>query len=145
MRFMVDSMDEIIEEILTQSYSKIIEYEEVILKKLSDITLKELRTLELISKGEKTGGNTATKIASVLGISLGTLTSNIDRLIKKGLVEKDKLIEDKRTTVIYLTPTGKKTLREYKNEHLKIVRKALENLSDKEKVTIVNIVNKFDM
>lgn len=138
-------MDDVIEQILTKSYSKIIENEEVILKKLSDITLKELRTLELIAKVEKNGGNTATKIASVLGITLGTLTANIDRLIKKGLVEKDKFVGDKRTTVIYLTAMGKKTLREYKNEHLKIVKSAMENLTDKEKVTIVSVMSKFDM
>lgn len=141
----MDSIDEILEEILSKAYSQIIYNEEKILKKLSDITLKELRTLEIISKGEKTGGNTSTNVANVLGISLGTLTTNIDRLIKKGLVDKDRLIEDKRTTVLTITQMGKKVLKEYNNEHLKIIRTALNNLSVKEKAVLVSLVNKFDI
>lgn len=141
----MDSLDEILEGMLIRSYSQIILNEEKILKKLSDITLKELRTLEIISKVEKTGNNTSTNIANLLGISLGTLTANIDRLIKKGLVEKDKLMADKRTSIIILTQSGKRILKDYKNEHVNIIRKAMENLSSKEKTIIVSLVTKFDI
>ena len=138
-------MDEILEEMLSNAYSQIIYNEENILKKLSDITIKELRTLQVISRGEKNGNNTSTIVANYLGISLGTLTTNVDRLIKKGLVDKDKLIEDKRTTVLTLTQLGKKILKEYNNEHLKIVRSTIEHLTPKEKVVLVSVFNKFDI
>ena len=53
----MDNLDEILEGMLSRSYSQIILNEEKILKKLSDITLKELRTLEVIAKVEKNGNN----------------------------------------------------------------------------------------
>ena len=141
----MDELDEMLENILNQNYLKIIFYEEKILRKLGDITLKELRTLEIIAKGEKTKSNNSTAIAKALGITLGTLTANIDRLIKKGLVDKDKLLEDKRTTVLSVTQLGKKILKEYSNEHLKIIRSSTKNLTQKEKAIVVSLVNKFDI
>ena len=141
----MNEIDSVLEEILNRNYSRIIFNEEKILRKLSDITLKELRTLEVISKGEKNNRNTSTFVAKSLGITLGTLTANIDRLIKKNLVVREKSEEDKRATVLLLTPEGRKVLKSYNNEHLAIIRNALKNLSDKEKVIIVNLVNKFDV
>lgn len=139
----MDEIDEVLEGILSSNYSRIIYNETDILKKLSDITLKELRTLEVILKSEKSGNNNSTNIAGVLGITLGTLTSNIDRLIKKGLVIREKLEGDKRTTVLKLTIKGKKVLKDYENEHLKIIRNALKNLSAKEIAVLVSLLNKF--
>ena len=94
-------------------------------------------------KSEKSGNNNSTNIAGVLGITLGTLTSNINRLIKKGLVIREKLEGDKRTTVLKLTIKGKKVLKDYENEHLKIIRNALKNLSAKEIAVLVSLLNKF--
>ena len=139
----MDEIDEVLEGILSSNYSRIIYNETDILKKLSDITLKELRTLEVILKSEKSGNNNSTNIAGVLGITLGTLTSNINRLIKKGLVIREKLEGDKRTTVLKLTIKGKKVLKDYENEHLKIIRNALKNLSAKEIAVLVSLLNKF--
>lgn len=141
----MEIMDEMLEEVLCRNYSRIIYNEEKILRKLSDITIKELRTLDVISKLEKTGKNNATNVAKVLGITPGTLTSNIDRLIKKDLVDRDKWVEDKRTIVLTVTQSGKKILKNYNNEHLKIVKDALKNLTTKEKTIIVSLVNKFEI
>lgn len=138
-------MDEILEEMLSNAYMQILHNEEKILRNLSDITIKELRTLQIIARCERNGNNTSTIVASILGISLGTLTTNIDRLIKKGLVDKDKLVEDKRTTVLTLTQLGKKTLKQYNNEHMKIVKATIEHLTEKEKVVLVSVFNKFDI
>ena len=139
----MDEIDEALEGILSSNYSRIIYNETDILKKLSDITLKELRTLEVILRTEKSGNNNSTSIAGVLGITLGTLTANIDRLIKKGLVVREKLEGDKRTNLLKITLKGKKVLRDYENEHLKIIRNALKNLTSKEKAVLVSLVNKF--
>ena len=141
----MDELDEVLEEILNKNYLKMISYEEKILRKLGDITLKELKTLEIIAKGERCKNNNSTAIAHALGITLGTLTANINRLVKKGLVIKDKLLEDKRTTILTVSQSGKKILKEYSNEHLKIIRSSTQNLTQKEKTIIVSLVNKFDI
>lgn len=141
----MEEIDIVLEDVLLKNYSRIIFNEEKILRKLSDITLKELKTLEIISRCEKNNKNTSTNVAKSLGITLGTLTANIDRLIKKDLVERTKSEEDKRATALILTSAGRKVLKNYSNEHLAIIRNALKNLTDKEKVVVVNLVNKFDV
>lgn len=138
-------LDKILEEFLCKSYSKLIYNEEKILKNLGDITLKELRTLDIVNNTSRTSNNTSSIIARQLGISISTLTTNIDRLIKKGLVIKDRKESDLRTTWITLTFKGKRLLDEYNQEHNKLIIDGLNKLSSKEKATLVSLVSKFDI
>ena len=130
---------------MCESYSKLIYNEEKILKKLGEITLKELKTLDVISKCWKNDNNTSTTIARQLGISISTLTTNIDRLIKKGLVVKNRKESDLRTTWIILTFKGKRVLDEYNAEHNKLIVNGLSRLTDKEKATLVSLVSKLEI
>lgn len=139
------NLDKVLEEFLCKSYSKLIYHEEKILKKLGDITLKELRTLDIISNCCRGDNNTSTIIARLLGITVSTLTTNIDRLIKKGLVIKDKKESDLRTSWISLTSKGYRLLSEYNEEHNKLVIDGLNKLTDKEKATLVSLVSKLEI
>jgi DNA-binding MarR family transcriptional regulator len=44
----------------------------------------------------ETPNTIGTNISKILGITLGTLTTNIDRLCEKGYVSRDKSEKDKR-------------------------------------------------
>jgi MarR family 2-MHQ and catechol resistance regulon transcriptional repressor len=61
-------------------------------------------------------GNTAGMTYKELGdktlITKGTLTGVIDRLEHKGLVERERSVDDKRSYFIRLTATGEQTFRE---------------------------------
>lgn len=79
-------------------------------RKLGNITLKvfesdnltrtELTILLLLKKTEYK----ATDLAKELGIPCSTLTGVIDRLIKKGYVERDRSEKDRRVVIIKLGP-----------------------------------------
>ena len=53
------------------------------------------------------------EIASKMNVTQGAATQIAGRLIKKGLIRKDKHPEDKRYTVISLTVEGTKAYEEY--------------------------------
>ena len=89
--------------------------------------------------------NTASNIANILGITLGTLTTNIDRLIDKGYVYRDKSEKDKRITVINLTELGLSIRKKRELSHKKLVRTAIDKLSTSEKVALINAINKIEM
>ena len=84
------NLDELLEEMLLKGYSKVISSEEKILKSLDGLGLKEFNTLDTIWELTKNKNNTSNNLAKVLGVTPGTITTNLDRLCEKGLVFKQK-------------------------------------------------------
>lgn len=142
----MDNLEEILTEVLSRAYLKIIYSEEKILKDMigETLSIKEFHTLEVIYSAMQSGNNTASSIASALGITLGTCTINIDRLIVKGLVNKVKKNGDKRVVYIELTDKGKQTHLKHISMHKKTISKAISSLSMSEKVALMNAVNKLE-
>lgn len=140
----MDNLDIILEEILISAYSKIITCEEKVLKNIGELGLKEFHTLDTIASTTKNKTNTANNIASILNITPGTLTTNLDRLISKGYISKEKDENDKRQVKILLTSSGINIRRKRELAHKKIINSALAHLSTTEKVALVNALNKIE-
>ena len=79
-----------------------------------------------------------------MGITAGTLTTNLDRLTEKGYVYKDKNSSDKRVVMVYLTPSGTALRKKRENVHRKLISTAISRLSDTEKVALVSALNKLE-
>jgi len=143
----MDNLEELLLDVLSKAYSKIIYSEEKILKDMigDPLSLKELHTLEVVFSAMNNKSNTASNIAKRLGITLGTCTTNIDRLIQKGLVNKVKNDTDRRIVYIELTEQGKQVYLKHIGMHKKLVSKAISKLSTSEKVALMNAVNKLDI
>lgn len=140
----MDNLDIILEEILLGVYSRVIANEEKLLKNLSQLGLKEFNTLDAIALSMKNKNNTANNIAKILGITPGTLTTNLDRLQEKGLIAKEKNTEDKRIVLITLTPIGSALRKKRESIHKKLITNAIKNLSTTEKVALMNALNKIE-
>lgn len=140
----MDNLDVILEEIMVGIYSKVISSEEKILKKLSELGLKEFNTLDAIAQCTKSKTNTANNIAKVLSITPGTLTTNLDRLQEKGYIAKEKSQEDKRIVIISLTPAGASLRKKREAIHKKLIANAIARLTPTEKVTLVSALNKIE-
>ena len=141
----MDNLEVIMEEVLCKMYTRVINSEEVLLKKLNGLTLKEFKTLDVIAMTTKTRTNTASNISKILNVTPGTLTTNIDRLCQKGYVEKIKDESDKRYIKIVLTTLGTNLRRRREDGHMKLIRDALSKLNTSEKVALMNAVNKLDV
>ena len=143
----MDNLETLLIDILSQVYSKIIYSEEKLLKDMMGETLsiKEFHTIEVIHSAMANKTNTAGTIAKRLGITLGTCTTNIDRLIVKGFVNKVKNDSDRRVVYIELTEKGKQIHLKHTSMHKKAVTKAINKLSMSEKVALMNAVNKLEI
>lgn len=143
----MDNLEAMLVEILSKVYSRIIYSEEKILKDMigETLSIKEFHTLEIIYSTMASKVNTAGTIAKRLGITLGTCTTNIDRLISKGLVNKVKNDADRRVVYIELTEKGKQAHLKHTSMHKKSISRAIEKLSTSEKVALMNAVNKLDI
>ena len=143
----MDNLDEILIEMLARAYSGIIYNEERILKDMlgDTLSIKEMHTMEVIYSTMRNKQNTAGSIARKLGITLGTCTTNIDRLIAKGLVSKIKNDKDRRVVYIELTDKGIQSYLKHVAMHKKIITGAINKLSSSEKVALFNAINKLDI
>lgn len=141
----MDNLDSILEEILCSAYNRIIHNEEKILKDLGELTLKEFHTLDCIAHATKNKCNTSASIAKLLSITPSTFTINIDRLAKKGLVEKTRSESDKRVILITLTQYAQGLRKKRELMHKRLINNAISKLSATEKVTLTTTFNKIDI
>jgi DNA-binding MarR family transcriptional regulator len=95
----------------------------------SDFSLSEARVLFEINDMERC---TARGIMSKTSIDEGYLSRMIDRFIKLGMVEKVKLENDKRTSVLHLTVRGKSQFQKLNGASSKAVRKMISEVSAKD-------------
>lgn len=76
-------------------------------------------------------------LASRLGVTGGTLTTNIKRVIDQKYCSREKSQEDGRITFICLTAKGKKLLKKEKENLEKNIENIFSKMSAKERKTIL--------
>jgi DNA-binding MarR family transcriptional regulator len=76
------------------------------IKQTAGVTPVQFRVLQIIAE---TGNATAKTIAQRMRVSQGTVTSLVDRLVREGMVLREKSTLDRRQTNIHITPKGTQT------------------------------------
>lgn len=71
-----------------------------------DKPLNELDKLVLFTVGENDGCG-PTDVARALGVAGTTVSSATDRLVKRGLLARERIEEDRRAVSLRLTPAGR--------------------------------------
>ncbi len=126
---------------LFDKYNKL-ESKKFFSKTLDDLTVIEINTLVVIGHGEE--DKKMSEIANSLGVTFGTPTVTVDRLIKKGYVIRRRDNEDRRQVFISLSDTGKDVF-----ESIIIIRNILAEkiygiLSEDERKALINILSSLD-
>ncbi|MBP5492875.1 MAG: MarR family transcriptional regulator [Clostridiales bacterium] len=107
----------------------------------SDLSIAELHTLNAIGPYE---ARTMTETANILGITVGTLTVAIDRLVKKQYVERQRDTKDRRIVRISLTRQGKLAYRMHSKFHRVLVRRIMDPLSEEERKILTRTIVEID-
>lgn len=107
----------------------------------SDLSIAEMHTLDAIGPYE---ARTMTETASLLGITVGTLTVSIDRLVKKGYVVRNRDSNDRRIVRISLTKNGKLACRMHGKFHRILARRILEPYNEQEQELLFGMVDEID-
>lgn len=106
-----------------------IEEEELKRSRFSDLTPKELHAIDAITMCEHP---TTSQVAEKLHLSRATMTVTVDRLVKKGYVERVRSQKDRRIVRLELTRRGRVVGRAYHAYHNRTVKSFLQNLDDNE-------------
>lgn len=87
---------------------------------------------------------TLVKISQIIGISGATATTLADRLIKKGLIEKETSPEDKRAKLLSLTPKGEEYLMSNRVRHKEMLSKLISSLGAEDTKELTRIIGKIN-
>ncbi len=130
-------------ELMIDIFNDILTIEQSDLKKgyFKDLSITEIHTIEAI--GMYVPRNMS-EVARDIGITLGTLTTAVSNLVKKGYVERKKSENDRRVVNIDLTKKGKLAYRIHAKFHRDIIRETIDGLDEKEKNTLVNVLEKLN-
>ena len=134
----------ILNELLVQLFNDILQIEEKSLKygPLSDLSVTELHTIEAIGMYKE---RTMTEVAQDLKITVGTLTTAINKLIKKGYVDRKRIEEDRRVVLIHLTKKGKLAYRIHEKFHNDMINETISGLREDEEEILISSLERLNV
>ncbi len=118
-------------DILVGLLNSVMKVEEQSLRDMNgiELSLTEVHTLEAIGIGKP---KTMTQVAGALKISVSTLTVAINKLVKKGYVERSRVDEDRRIVKIALTESGEEAVSIHQSFHIDMMEDMTSNMTDEE-------------
>lgn len=133
------------DELLVKIFNNILEIEESALKNgvFSDISVREIHIIDVIGNKDQ---RMMTEVAKDLNITVGTLTTAINKLIKKGYVERNRIEEDRRVVMVKLTEKGALAKKNHEEFHREMVNSMMEDQSEAEvEILLVSLdkLNKY--
>ncbi len=131
------SNDELYEFVL-DNIQKVIFPEELIKLKLS-LSVFELLALMLSEKYQTV---TMSNLAQGMSVPMSTATGVVDRLVKKGLLERGRSEEDRRVVTVSLTEDGKDMFDDFKSHVYSLLDRVRSLLTVEEFETVLELVRK---
>jgi DNA-binding MarR family transcriptional regulator len=132
------SNDELYEFVL-DNIQKVIFPEELIKLKLS-LSVFELLALMLSDKYQTV---TMSNLAQGMSVPMSTATGIVDRLVKKGLLERGRSEEDRRVVTVFLTESGKDMIEDLKGHLYSLLDRVRGLLSVEEFETALELLRKL--
>ncbi|MCD8035786.1 MAG: winged helix DNA-binding protein [Clostridiales bacterium] len=125
----MDNRD-VIRDVFVHLFYDILQLEEtaIITEEFNDITNNDMRIIVAVGLD---GGNMSA-IAGKLNITVGSLTTSMSSLVKKGYVVRQRSDKDRRVVNIRLTEKGKRAYFRRAQFHMEMVDAALKGLSEEE-------------
>ena len=116
---------------LTSIFNNVLVIEEVSLRgsRFKDISIKEMHTIDVIGKFPEA---TPSKVSKELMVTLGTVTTSLNNLERKGYVERIRSDQDRRVVYLHLTKKGRLVHRLHKRFHKAMVEKIIDGMSSEE-------------
>lgn len=128
--------------LLVKLFNDILKIEGAVLKdgEFSDLSVTEMHIIEAIGMDREM---TMTEVANDLDITVGTLTTAINRLIKKEYVERRRIEEDRRVVLIKLTDKGEEAFKSHAKFHDDMIKSVILELSENEEEVLISSLKKI--
>lgn len=140
----MDAFASALNDLLVNTFHSILALEEASLQRISDqeLSINELHLLEAVRKGGPEGGSIS-DIAKHLSITLPSVTTAVNKLARKGFVQKRKAEGDKRLVLVQLTQQGRRAEAAHRFFHRHMVTSASLGLSQAEREALLKGLEKL--
>ena len=127
-----------VNEILVNLFREILVVEEnaIITGEFEDITVNDMHIIEAVGLE----GRNMSAIAKSLGITVGSLTTSMNGLVKKGYVLRERSEEDRRVVMISLTEKGERAFAQHKTFHDGMTEAVIASLDKEDIPTLTNVL-----
>lgn len=126
-------------DLIIEFYEKLSSWEQAVVRD-SAITLPQMHTLEILGQQSPLRMK---ELAAKMGVTTGTLTVNVDRLEKLGLVARIPHETDRRSILVALTEAGRGLYLEHHAHHLHLTRELQAALTPEETGQFESILRKL--
>lgn len=107
----------------------LVEENTIITEEFKDITCNDMHIIEAVGIEES---KNMSKVAGELMVTVSTLTTSINALVRKGYVEKIKGKVDRREVYLKLTDRGIAAYEHHRDFHVKMTEEVIKHLSEEE-------------
>ena len=131
----------VINDVLVVLFNEILQLEEqaIITEEYKDITNNDMHIIEAVGLE---GGNMSS-IAAKLKVTVGSLTTSMNALVKKGYTERRRSETDRRVVYIHLTEKGERAYHHHAEFHNQMIDAAMEVLNEEETTVLVKTLDKL--
>jgi DNA-binding MarR family transcriptional regulator len=134
---------EILNSTLVSLFNNILDIEQraLITDDFKDISVTDMHIIEAIGIDTPL---TMSEISKSLGVTMGTLSTGINGLVKKGYVIRNRSQKDKRIVYASLTQKGIKAFNHHKKFHEDMVNSIIEEFDEQEAVILTKTFKKLE-
>lgn len=135
---------DLINELLVKVFNQILSIEEEVLRREGVLlSMTEVHVLEAINNSSNP---TMTNVATKLRVTVGTLTTSVTTLVKKGYVLRERSEDDRRVVLLSLTKNALNVLKIHDDFHENMIEAAVKDLNlEEDKVLVKSLqgVNEY--
>ena len=123
---------QLVNDYLTSIFNNVLVIEESSLRgsQFKDVSIKEMHTIDVIGSMPNA---TPSDISKELLVTLGTVTTSLNNLERKGYIERRRSSIDRRVVHLSLTKKGRLLYRLHKRFHNRMVMQVVDGMSPEER------------
>lgn len=131
-------------ELLVKLFNDILQIEEQSLKQdeFHDLSITEMHIMEAIGVDQK---RNMSAVARDLDVTIGTLTTAINNLLRKGYVNRSRSDEDRRIVLISLTSKGENAHSHHLRFHDEMIEATISKLSEEEMRVLIEALGNINI
>ena len=134
---------DVFHDILVNLFQEIMDIEEkaLITAEFKNISVNDMHIIEAVGLG----GNKMSDIAAKLNITVGSLTTSMNSLVKKGYAVRERSEQDRRVVFIHLTLKGRKAFHHHAEFHRRMTDAVLDVLDENEVLVLAKALNRLTL
>lgn len=122
---------QLVNDYLTSIFNNVLVIEESSLRgsRFKDISIKEMHTIDVVGKNPNA---TPSSVAKELMVTLGTVTTSLNNLERKGYIERTRSEVDRRVVHLNLTKNGRLIYRLHRRFRKRMVERIIDGMDSNE-------------